>query len=120
MARRSMFVALTKGFTSPPVPNGPASAFEGPRCALAGGGAVPSQGGTPRPQEPEEPERPRAARTGPLFDFDFPKRVGRPTSKIQLKPRRCGLGRLAAQGPRRDTRNLQGRKAVTERRGGHP
>ena len=25
-----------------------------------------------------------------------------------------------AQGPRRDTRNLQGRKAVTERRGGHP
>ncbi len=27
----------------------------------------------------------------PFFDFDFPKRAGHPTSKIQLKPRRCCL-----------------------------
>jgi hypothetical protein len=37
------------------------------------------------------PSAPRAARTGPLFDFRFPKRAGQPTSKIQLKARRCCL-----------------------------
>ena len=37
------------------------------------------------------PNAPRAARTGPLFDFRFPKRAGQPTSKIQLKARRCCL-----------------------------
>jgi len=30
---------------------------------------------------------PRCRERVPFFNFDFPKRVGRPTSKIQLKPR---------------------------------
>jgi hypothetical protein len=82
MARRSMFVALTKGFTSPPVPNGPASAFEGTGGSLAGAFLHKQfMQGRPswrHPQEPEGPERHPAASNGSPFRPPFPERASPP------------------------------------------
>jgi hypothetical protein len=93
MARRSMFVALTKGFTSPPVPNGPASAFEGTGGSLAGA-FLHKQFMQGRPSwrhaitagTREARASPRCGERVPLFNFDFQKRGRTPTSKRALKP----------------------------------
>jgi hypothetical protein len=84
MARRSMFVALTKGFPSPPVPNGPASAFEGTGGSLAGA-FLHKQFMQGRPswrhamtEGPEEPERHPAAANGSPFLISISRNEGAP------------------------------------------
>jgi hypothetical protein len=74
MARRSMFVALTKSPTPPPAPNGPASAFEGPGVPSLGA-FLHNQFMQGRPisgrHEPEEPERSPAPRERVPFSISI-------------------------------------------------
>jgi hypothetical protein len=92
MARRSMFVALTKSPTPPPVPNGPASAFEGPGGCLAGAflhnqfmqgrpisGRHATTAGTRGARA-----TPRRANGSP-FRFRFPKKSGPPHFQNSVK-----------------------------------
>ena len=92
-------MALTKGFTSPPVPNGPASAFEGTGGSLAGaflhkqfmqGRPISGRQATTHRKQ-KSPSVTPLPRTGPLFQFRFPKKSGPPHFQNSVKASACCL-----------------------------